>query len=245
MLYIKELYLRFYFFIFSFFSVSGVLWLYKKNLLTLLTFSLLNSWVVNDGGNVFEHLIYTNPAEVFSVYLSLILYFSLLLIFPYTVWHFLDFLRSSFYNTEYLRVKSVFVKIFVFFFLANVLGIFVCFPYIWSFFNVFNYRNELDCLLTFSLELKVQEYFNFFFTFLYLINLASFFVLVLILTLSFLSLEQKLYWKRLFTFFNVVFATLLSPPDVISQLIFLLVLVVLFEFVTFFSIFKLKQSKEI
>jgi Sec-independent protein secretion pathway component TatC len=33
-----------------------------------------------------------------------------------------------------------------------------------------------------------------------------------------------------------VFATLLSPPDVFSQLIFLLVLIFLFEFVTFFSI---------
>jgi len=78
-----------------------------------------------------------------------------------------------------------------------------------------------------------------------LINLASFVVLAFLLILSFLDLQQKLYWKKLFTFFNVVFATLLSPPDVFSQLIFLFVFVFLFEFVTFLSIIKLKLDKEI
>ena len=245
MLYLKELYLRFYFLIFSFFTVLVVFWIYKKNLLTLLTFSLLNNLVADGGKNVFEHLIYTNPAEIFSIYLSLVLYFSLLLTFPYCIWHFLDFLRSSFYNGEYFNIKSIVIKIFLFLFLANLLGVLICFPYIWSFFNVFNHQNELNCLLSFSLELRVQEYFNFFFTFLYLINLASFVVLAFLLILSFLDLQQKLYWKKLFTFFNVVFATLLSPPDVFSQLIFLFVFVFLFEFVTLFSIIKLKLDKEI
>jgi sec-independent protein translocase protein TatC len=245
MLYLKELYLRFYFLIFSFFTVLVVFWIYKKNLLTLLTFSLLNNLVADGGKNVFEHLIYTNPAEIFSIYLSLVLYFSLLLTFPYCIWHFLDFLRSSFYNGEYFNIKSIVIKIFLFLFLANLLGVLICFPYIWSFFNAFNHQNELNCLLSFSLELRVQEYFNFFFTFLYLINLASFVVLAFLLILSFLDLQQKLYWKKLFTFFNVVFATLLSPPDVFSQLIFLFVFVFLFEFVTLFSIIKLKLDKEI
>ena len=233
MLYLKELYLRFYFLIFSFFTVLVVFWIYKKNLLTLLTFSLLNNLVADGGKNVFEHLIYTNPAEIFSIYLSLVLYFSLLLTFPYCIWHFLDFLRSSFYNGEYFNIKSIVIKIFLFLFLANLLGVLICFPYIWSFFNAFNHQNELNCLLSFSLELRVQEYFNFFFTFLYLINLASFVVLAFLLILSFLDLQQKLYWKKLFTFFNVVFATLLSPPDVFSQLIFLCILSVLFEFILF------------
>jgi Sec-independent protein secretion pathway component TatC len=83
MFYLKELYLRFYFFILSFFLVSVVLWVYKKNLLIILTFSLFNNLVSSVGGNVFDHLIYTNPAEVFSIYLSLVLYFSLLLTGPY------------------------------------------------------------------------------------------------------------------------------------------------------------------
>ena len=245
MLYLKELYLRFYFLTFSFFTVLVVFWIYKKNLLTLLTFSLLNSLVADGGKNVFEHLIYTNPTEIFSIYLSLVLYFSVLLTFPYCIWHFLDFLRSSFYIEEYFNIKSIVINIFLFLFLTNLLGVLICFPYIWSFFNIFNHQNELNCLLSFSLELRVQEYFNFFFTFLYLINVASFLVLGILLILSFLDLQQKLYWKKLFTFFNVVFATLLSPPDVFSQLIFLLVLIFLFEFVTFFSIIKLKLNKEI
>jgi Sec-independent protein secretion pathway component TatC len=242
MFYLKELYLRFYFFLFSFFTVSVVLWIYKKNLLTILTFSLLNI-LVSAGGNVFEHLIYTNPAEVFSIYLSLVLYFSLLLTVPYLVWHFLDFLRSSFYFSEYFNIKRIFTQIFVFVFIINLIGVLIIFPYVWFFFNAFNLQNESTSILTFSLELRVQEYFNFFFTFLYLINLSSFLMLTIILILSFLNLQQKLYWKKLFTFFNVVFATLLSPPDVFSQLIFLFILSILFEFILFFSIVKLKVNK--
>jgi len=243
MFYLKELYLRFYFFILSFFLVSVVLWVYKKNLLIILTFSLFNNLVSSVGGNVFDHLIYTNPAEVFSIYLSLVLYFSLLLTGPYFTWHFLDFLRSSFYFTEYSNVKHIFIKTFLFIFITNLIGFLLVFPYVWFFFNAFNLQNESASILTFSLELRVQEYFNFFFTFLYLINLSSFLVLSLILLLSFLNLQQQLYWKKLFTFFNVVFATLLSPPDVFSQLIFLCILSVLFEFILFFSILKLKLNK--
>jgi Sec-independent protein secretion pathway component TatC len=127
--------------------------------------------------------------------------------------------------------------------LVNTFSILILFPYIWGFFNVFNKENELKSLLSFSLELRVEEYFNFFFTFLYLVNLSIFFVLILISFLSFLDLKKKLYWKKLFTFFNVVFATLLSPPDVFSQLVFLVVLVTLFELVMFFSILQSKLNK--
>lgn len=244
MFYFKELYLRFVFLIFSFFTVWITLWVYKKNLLTILTFSLLDNLFENKG-NAFEHLIYTNPAEVFSIYLALILYFSLLLVGPYFTWHFLDFFKSSLYRREYTNAKKILIKIFLFLFLTNLFGIFVLFPYIWSFFNLFNSQNELTSLLTFSLELRVQEYFNFFFTFLYLINLASFFASTLVFVLSLLTLFQKLHWKKLFTFFNVVFATLLSPPDVFSQLMFLFVLIFLLELVMFFSVIKLKLNKQV
>jgi len=242
MFYIKELCLRFYYIVFSFFIVLGVLWLYKKNLLTVLTFSLLNTLVANNE-IFFEHLIYTNPAEVFYIYFSLVLYFSLLLIIPFFIWHMVDFLRSSLYKNEFYILNRYLKGMFCSVCLVNTFSILILFPYIWGFFNVFNKENELKSLLSFSLELRVEEYFNFFFTFLYLVNLSIFFVLILISFLSFLDLKRKLYWKKLFTFFNVVFATLLSPPDVFSQLVFLVVLVTLFELVMFFSILQSKLNK--
>lgn len=242
MFYIKELCLRFYYIVFSFFLVLGVLWLYKKNLLTVLTFSLLNTLAANNE-IFFEHLIYTNPAEVFYIYFSLVLYFSLLLTISFFIWHTVDFLRSSLYQKEFSILNRYLKGMFCSVCLVNTFSILILFPYIWGFFNVFNEKNELNSLLTFSLELRVQEYFNFFFTFLYLVNLSMFLALILISFLSFLDLNKKLYWKKLFTFFNVVFATLLSPPDVFSQLIFLFILSILFEFILFFSIIKLKVNK--
>ena len=242
MFYIKELYLRFYYLIFSFLVVLGVLWLYKKNLLTVLTFSLLNS-LVTDNEIFFEHLIYTNPTEVFYIYFSLVLYFSLLLIIPFFVWHLVDFLRSSLYKSEFRTLNSSLVSVFCFISLTNTVSVLIALPYIWNFFNLFNKDNELNSLLSFSLELRVQEYFDFFFSFLYLVNLSTVFFLLLSVFLSFLDLKRKLYWKKLFTFFNVVFATLLSPPDVFSQLLFLLLLVFLFELTMFLSILRSKYNK--
>jgi sec-independent protein translocase protein TatC len=238
MFYLKELYFRFYYIVFSFLNVLGIFWLYKKSLLTFLTFSLWNSLV-------FEHFIYTSPTEVFSTYLHLVLYFSLLLIVPFFVWQFVDFIKSSLYRVEYISIINNLTHVFSFIFLINIISFLVIFPYIWQFFNLFNQENESSHLLTFSLELKVQEYFNFFFSFIYVVNFFAIVLLFLLFILSQLDLKQKLYWKKLFTFFNVVFATLLSPPDVFSQLFFLIMLIFFFELIVIFSILRIKMYKYI
>ncbi len=242
MFYLKELYFRFYYTVFSFLSVLGVLWLYKKNLLTLLTFSLWNNMVAKTN-LVFEHFIYTNPTEVFSTYLHLVLYFSLLLITPFFVWQIVDFSKSSLYQIEYSSLINKLLNTFFFVFSINIISFLIIFPYIWKFFNLFNQENESSHLLTFSLELKVQEYFNFFFTFIYLVNFFAIVLLILLFVLSRLNLKKKLYWKKLFTFFNVVFATLLSPPDVFSQLFFLIVLTFFLEVIVIFSVLFIKIDK--
>ena len=58
-----------------------------------------------------------------------------------------------------------------------------------------------------------------------------------------MNIDAEIYLKQLFTFFNVVFATLLIPPDVFSQLVFLVILVTLFELVMLFSILQSKFNK--
>jgi len=45
--------------------------------------------------------------------------------------------------------------------------------------------------------------------------------------------EKLLYWKKLFLFCNIVFATLLSPPDVYSQLLILSILTFFLEAIIF------------
>ena len=211
MFYIKELYLRFYYLIFSSIIVLGVLWLYKKNLLTLLTFSLLNKLVTNSE-IFFEHLIYTNPAEVFYTYLSLILCFSLLLILPLFIWHTIDFLRSSLYNNEFYTLNYCITGVFCFVCLTNTFSVLIIFPYIWNFFNLFNKSNELTSLLNFSLELRVQEYFNFFFSFLYLVNLSTLFFLILMLFLSRLDLKKKVILEETFYIFQCCVCNTIKPP---------------------------------
>jgi Sec-independent protein secretion pathway component TatC len=47
-------------------------------------------------------------------------------------------------------------------------------------------------------------------------------------------------WKKLFIFFNIVFATLLSPPDILTQMVLLAFFTILLEFFINLLIFQSK-----
>jgi Sec-independent protein secretion pathway component TatC len=73
-------------------------------------------------------LIYTNPAEVFYIYFSLVLYFSLLLIIPFFIWHMVDFLRSSLYKNEFYTLNRYLKGMFCSVCLVNTFSILIIFP---------------------------------------------------------------------------------------------------------------------
>ena len=58
------------------------------------------------------------------------------------------------------------------------------------------------------------------------------------------GLSNIIRWKKLFIFLNIVFATLLSPPDVYSQIIILLLLTFCFEAIIFVTLYFLKLDKK-
>ena len=58
------------------------------------------------------------------------------------------------------------------------------------------------------------------------------------------GLSNIIRWKKLFIFLNIVFATLLSPPDVYSQIIILLLLSFCFDAIIFLTLYFLKLKKK-
>jgi len=84
-------------------------------------------------------------------------------------------------------------------------------------------------VLKFFFELRIQEYFNFVVDFLYLTNIFIFLFIFLYFLIYYFGLSNIIYWKRLFIFINIMCATLLSPPDVYSQIIILVILSFIFE----------------
>ena len=228
MFYIKEVFFRFQYFLISFFFVSIISYYYKNLLLFLLTFAIV-AVDTKSGIQGVDYFICTHPSELLTIYITLVFYCSWLIIFPQFFWHLLDFLKSSLFQFEYIRFFKLLIILILIIFFFNLLCFSKLFPNFWLFFESFNKIINKDNILNVFLELKLYDYFLFLTDFIYLINICLFFLLILCLIFFYCGLEHLIHWKKLFIFVNIVFATLLSPPDVYSQLLILIVLTFIFE----------------
>ena len=242
MFYIKEISFRSQYFLLSLFLTTIVCYLNKNALLFLLTFTVMSS---NIGSKLLgvEYFIYTHPSELFTTYIFLTIYFSALIVFSQFWWHILDFLRSSLTFSDYFYLLKICVFVTFCVFLFNLVCFLTLFPNFWFFFEAFN-SCENDSVNLF-LELRVTDYFSFLNNFLYIINICFFFLLFVCFIISYSGLKTLLHWKKLFIFLNIVFATLLSPPDVSSQLLIFLVLTLLFETIVIIYLYYFKICKYI
>lgn len=227
MFYLTELFFRFKY---SFLSLSlsiFIAYFYKNILFILLTFPLLDYFY-----NL-NNFIYTHPTELLTIHFLLILLISLIFQIPYILWHFLDFTKTSLLKNEYLKMLKVLIVCTFFLIIFNFLFFFLIFPKFWLFFYSFSFSFHESQTLNFFLELRVQEYFNFVINFIYSVNLFILIFFAIFFLILMFGFEKLLYWKKLFLFCNIVFATLLSPPDVYSQLLILFILTFFLEAIIF------------
>ena len=227
MFYLTELFFRFKY---SFLSLSlsiFIAYFYKNILFILLTFPLLDYFY-----NL-NNFIYTHPTELLTIHFLLILLISLIFQIPYILWHFLDFTKTSLLKNEYIKMLKVLIVCTFFLIIFNFLFFFLIFPKFWLFFYSFSFSFHESQTLNFFLELRVQEYFNFVINFIYSVNLFILIFFAIFFLILMFGFEKLLYWKKLFLFCNIVFATLLSPPDVYSQLLILFILTFFLEAIIF------------
>jgi Sec-independent protein secretion pathway component TatC len=242
MFYIKEIFFRFQYFFISFLFVSFISYYHKNILLFLLTFAVVDT-DFGAGVSGVDHFICTHPSELLTIYITLVLYVSFIIILPQFFWQILDFLKSSLFRFEYKNFFNFIVTSVVVVVFFNLLCFLTLFPNFWIFFESFNKLVNKDNILNVFLELRLYDYFLFLKDFIYLTNFCLFFLFVLCFVCFCYGLKFLVHWKKLFIFINIVFATLLSPPDVYSQLLILVVLTFIFEFIIFFYTFYCKLLK--
>jgi sec-independent protein translocase protein TatC len=241
MFYLKETAFRFQYYFLSFFSTLVVCFFNKNILLFLMTLSVTSFF--NQQNLSVDHFIYTHPVELFTVQIFLIIYFSLLFTIPILFWNIVDFLKPSFILLEYRNFSKLTFLLFSLTVLFNNILCFYIFPNIWFFFHNFNTSYDVNQTFNFFLELRIYEYFSFLVTFFYLTNASIGFLVVCVSIFAFHDFENLIYWKKLFIFLNMVFATLLSPPDVYSQLFLFVFLTFLFESLIFIYLLHAKFKK--
>jgi sec-independent protein translocase protein TatC len=223
MFYLNEVFLRLKYIFLSFIFTLICLATYKDLLIPLISFSLLNT------SEKFGTFIYTNPTELLKVQLYAVLVFSIFLLIPFLSWNFLEFFKSSLFKSEYKKITKILISFLLFFYCSNFIVNFTLFPKIWCFFENFNFSDNSFGFLSFSSELKIEEYLSFFIDFTSIVNSFLFLFLTLLFLILKFGVSNLLKWKKLFILLNIVFATLLSPPDVYSQLTILIFLTLILE----------------
>jgi len=237
MFYLNEVFLRLKFFSVSFIIVVLIAYSYKNSLLLIFSFSLLKAGSTNL--TILNNLIYTHPIELIKIQMFSALLLSTFLILPYFCWLVLDFFRSSLTKSYYSICVALLQQSVIALFLLNFCAFVYFLPVLWNFFQNFNLSSEVTPL-TFFFELRVQEYFNFVLDFIYLVNIFICILIFLVSLTFFFGLSTVLYWKKLFYLLNLVAATILSPPDVSSQLISFIFLTFSFESFFFYKLYNLK-----
>lgn len=207
---------------------------YKETLLFLSLKSLLK-----DSDETFVYFIATDLTEIMTTYFKLAYLTATQIVCVLLAYHFLMFLSPGLYNFEYkiLRnylFKSVCLWLIGFLFLNKYI-INIC----WFFFLSFQ-KTCVDKPITLYFEGKINEYVGFYITMCFLCLLVS--QLAVNFSVFLESVEDKIsfsktYRKTCYLSFLII-ATLISPPDVYSQILLLLVFSILYEFLLIITIFK-------
>ena len=215
---------------------SLVCYLYKETLLFLLI----------DSSNYFQTLdkkpyfIFTDISEIFYVYIHLTFFVSNQIVIIMLFYHTLLFLSSGLYQTEYKKLQLTF-KIFVFSWLSSIilLNKFII-PFSWSFFLSFQQADNIS----FFFEAKIIEYFNYFTNLYYIcfINCQILAIVTLLLNAFGNNLKKIRKFRKLFYLVFVIFSTLTTPPDIISQVIMSSSLIVFYELLLFLKYLKTNMA---
>ena len=192
----------------------------------------------------FNYFIFTNITELFTTYLKLSYFISNQIIFAYVLINLVYFIAPGLYINEY-KFLVFFAKLVLFFWSLSLSFWYYLFaPLMWKFF--INFQKLLtEQFLNIHFEAKITEYIEFYIKICYHCN-AQFQVLVcLILFFSYFNTNKhfiKNHRKTCYLLF-LLLGTIITPPEIISQIIVFCVLIILFETVVFVH-FLLNQTKK-
>jgi sec-independent protein translocase protein TatC len=233
MKFLLEIKNRVFLIFFVWLSLINICYYYKE----ILFFLLIN--VLTQKKNAYDlYFVYTGITELFIVYLRIIQFFTLQVVAWYSFYHLFLFLIPALHKTEYLKLKSLLLLLTSYSIVNFLFVIVVVFPLTWEFFEGFQQLFTVNYSVYF--EVKVSEYFQFFFSTYFFIQYYSLSFIV------FIFVFQDFYYNKIYTkkfrklnYFIFLFVfTFINSSDILCQILFSFILCFFYEFSLFFHIFK-------
>jgi sec-independent protein translocase protein TatC len=140
---------------------------------------------------------------------------------------------------EYSHCKFGIKTIGLMFLFSAVLSTYFLIPLTWNFFLSFQ---DLTVTSSFNLhfEAKLNEYLNFHISFYYLCGFYCQFFALLLLLLNYLGINIKVIkkFRKLYYYCFIILSTLISPPEILSQIFISLIVIFIYESILLFFLLK-------
>jgi len=200
-------------------------YIYKKSLLFLLikpNFYMLNPVPI--------YFIYTNVTDIFSTYIQLIIFIGNQILMISFFYHILIFLSPGLYDLEYNYLKLIIFAGIFFWCLSIIILNKLLLPLSWQFFISFQ-ESLNDQTIKLYFEAKINEYLNFYISLYYICNFNCQVFTILIFFLEYINANLQIIRqiRKMFYFIFILFATIITPPDMLSQILLSLSIIVIFE----------------
>jgi sec-independent protein translocase protein TatC len=201
-------------------------YIYKETLLFLILKPTLNY-----ANKETIYFIFTDVTEVFSVYFKIIMFLGNHVILFFTLYHFTLFLYLGLSKKEYQTLNFILKLTGIIFLISTIFFYKILLPISWQFFLSFQSFSLLQSIDLYF-ESKLNEYLNFYMTtyFICLFYCQVFVLLILFLNYLKANLEKIKYYRKVLYCSFIVVSTLITPPDVISQLVLSFSMIIVYEF---------------
>ncbi len=177
-----------------------------------------------------RRLIYTGLAEAFLTFIKLALWAAGLLSFPVIAVQIWRFVAPGLYRHERRAFLPFLLATPLLFALGTAMAYFFVMPLAWHFFLSFETGAAVTGL-PIQLEARVSEYLSISMTLIFAFGIAFQLpvLLVLLVRVGVLTVQQLVEFRRFAIVLIFVVAAVITPPDVLSQLLLAVPLVLLYE----------------
>ncbi len=208
-------------FVFAF----GLGWIVAPMVENFLTRPLMNVW--NDAV-----LLYTGLSDGLMIQFSLATLVALIITIPFLLWHIWAYIAPGLHKNEKQFLLPIFLLSPVLFVVGALFAFYVLFPIVFKFFIDLNTSGNVPTVLFPA----VRGYLAFAIDLLKIFGVAFQLPLILVLLnrVGLLSKKTAIQSRKYVVVIIFVFAAVLTPPDIISQILLAIPMWLLFEISLFF-----------